>query len=342
MARTPPPFWWREGSWQAGALAPFGGLVGAIAARRMDHAPRVPAGAPVLCVGNFTVGGAGKTPTALALAGRARERGLAPGFLSRGYARASDGTLVVDPAVHTAADVGDEPLLLARDAPTVVATDRVEGARKLLGEGVDFIVMDDGFQSARLGFDAGILVVDATRGLGNGRVLPAGPLRAPLERQLVHADALILVGEGNAADGIAARAKASGRAVHRAHLVPRDDGSLAGCRVLAFAAIGDPEKFFRTVVSLGADLCARHGLRDHQAIDERKAADLLAEAERLGAMPVTTAKDAVRLAGAKGAAGELLRAARVVEVDMVFDRADAADAMIDTALAAFAAREGPA
>src|SRR5947199_2834355 len=182
-----PRFWWDKPGALAALLSPFASIYGAVAARRLEQ-PGAHAGIPVICVGNPTVGGAGKTPTALAIARLLIEAGERPYFLTRGYGGKFGGPVLVE-AAHTAVQVGDEPLLLARVAPTVVAADRAAGAQLARENGASVIVMDDGFQNPSLAKELSILVIDGARGIGNGRVLPAGPLRVPLEPQLDRADA---------------------------------------------------------------------------------------------------------------------------------------------------------
>lgn len=348
MASEAPPFWWEKPGWTARALAPFAWVYGRIAGRRMDRARRWAAPVPVLCVGNFTVGGAGKTPTAIAIAGAARARGLKPGFLSRGYGGSLDVTTLVDPHHHRALEVGDEPLLLARAAPTVISRKRVEGAQRLVAEGVDLIIMDDGFQSARLVFDYALLVIDSRRGIGNGRLVPAGPVRAPLGHQLRHASALLKIGRETAADPVIRTAARAGRAVFVADIVHEDDGSLQGRRVLAFAGIADPEKFYRTVRETGAEIVTTRNFPDHHHLEADEIAALLDDADAAGLLLVTTAKDRVRLDATHGAGhgaghgvghpadrtGELAREVRVIDVEIVFDDPSAPDKMIDAALSA--------
>jgi tetraacyldisaccharide 4'-kinase len=178
MTSEAPPFWWEPADWRAFLLSPFSGVYAAVAANRIKNAPREKMAVPVLCVGNFTVGGSGKTPVAIALAAKAKATGLRPGFLSRGYGGSFDKPQLVDAGRDSARHVGDEPLLLARHAPVAVARDRAAAARLLIDKGCDFLVMDDGFQSARIHFDYGLIVIDALRGTGNGHVIPGGPLRA--------------------------------------------------------------------------------------------------------------------------------------------------------------------
>jgi tetraacyldisaccharide 4'-kinase len=289
-----PPAFWNAGPGHpaARALAPLAALYGRRSAARMDR-PGTPAPCPVICVGNFTLGGAGKTPTALALSALLRELGAAPAFLTRGYGGRLPGPVRVDPDRHGATDTGDEPLLLARCAPTIVARDRVAGARLCVAAGADAIVMDDGLQNPTLTKDLALAVVDAGAGLGNGRVFPAGPLRVPLARQWPHVHGVVLVGDGAPGEAVAGDAARRGLPVHRARLVP--GGAWVGRRVLAFAGIGRPEKMFATLRTAGADVAGTRSFPDHHPYARAECDALAAEAARLGADLVTTAKDHVRL-----------------------------------------------
>jgi tetraacyldisaccharide 4'-kinase len=293
-----PSFWWRPPGAMAALLAPLAAAYGAVAGARLRQ-PGRRAGIPVLCIGNPTVGGAGKTPTALAFARWLTAAGERPCFLSRGYGGRLAGPVQVVLATHSAADVGDEPLLLARAALTVVGGDRGAGASAASAAGASVIVMDDGFQNPALVKDVSVLVVDARRGIGNGRVLPAGPLRAPLPAQLARADALLVIGPGTAAEAVIRAAAARGLAVGHGRLAP-DAGAvaaLAGQRVLAFAGIGDPEKFFATVAAAGIDAPLRQAFPDHHRYTRADAQGLVAQAEQAGLALLTTEKDLVRLAG---------------------------------------------
>jgi len=291
-----PGFWWRGDGAAARLLAPAGAAYGLVAARRMAQ-PGRRAAVPVLCVGNFTVGGSGKTPTAIAVARIFIAAGRRPFFLSRGYGGRLAGPVRVD--AQPAGDVGDEPLLLARVAPTIVARDRPAGAAAAAQAGADAIIMDDGWQNPSLAKDLVIAVLDGRRGIGNGRVFPAGPLRAPLESQLDHADALLVIGHPGAG---AEPAVAAGQ---RRNL-PRFDGELApepaalaklaGVRVLAFAGIADPGKFFATLEDNGIAVAARRSFPDHHHFAAREIAELLGQADRERLTPVTTEKDLARLA----------------------------------------------
>jgi tetraacyldisaccharide 4'-kinase len=334
MISEAPPFWWTRPDWRAWGLWPLSFIYGRIAGYRMAHARRVSVPVPVICVGNFTVGGAGKTPTALAIARAAKERGLKPGFLSRGYGGSLDVTTVVDPAHHHAIAVGDEPLLLAQEALTVISRRRVEGARRLVKEGADLIIMDDGFQSARLVLDYALVVIDTMRGTGNGHMVPGGPVRAPIREQLRQASALLKVGNGNAADAIVRLAARAGKPFFTSSLKVRGQADLAGKNVLAFAGIADPQKFFRTVEQLGATISVHRPFGDHQHLTEDEIADMLDAADRDGLEIVTTSKDYVRLVGHHGRAEELLRRCRVIEVDMTFTDHRAPHLIIERAIAA--------
>jgi tetraacyldisaccharide 4'-kinase len=315
-----PAFWWGAPGPAAALLAPIAALYGAVAGYRLRQAGH-DCGLPVLCVGNFTAGGAGKTPTALAVGALLQAAGAKPFFLSRGYGGRLRGPARVDPGLHRARDVGDEPLLLARLYPTIVARDRVAGAALARAEGAGVIVMDDGFQNPSLQKDCALLVVDAARGVGNGRVIPAGPLRAPLAPQLGRADALLVIGAGRNAGTVIARAGAI--PVFRGVLVP-DPQALAllqAARLSAFAGIGDPQKFFATLTAAGLDVAARHAFPDHHVYSAEEAAALLAQARRAGFTLVTTEKDLARMAGIE-ALGMLARQARALPVTLVLDDAE--------------------
>jgi tetraacyldisaccharide 4'-kinase len=309
-----PAFWWRESGPGAGvitraALGPFAAIYGNIAARRMNRRGRR-MGLPVVCIGNPTVGGAGKTPLALAAARMLIAAGEQPVFLSRGYGGGLKGPMRVDPSLHRAEEVGDEPLLLARVATTVVARDRVMGARVARVTGASVIVMDDGFQNPSLAKDFSVLVVDARRGVGNARVIPAGPLRAPLGIQLDRAHALVVVGLGLAGAVPAADARARDIPLFQARVVP-DAGfiaALGGGRVLAFAGIGDPEKFFATLADAGVAVAATRRFDDHHRYTQAEARALCDEADRDSLVLVTTEKDMVRISGEDATAGLAARA----------------------------------
>jgi tetraacyldisaccharide 4'-kinase len=302
-----PAFWYRPSSLTSRLLMPLGAVYGAVAARRLAR-EGLDAGIPVLCVGNYHVGGAGKTPAVLALVNLLRDAGEAPIVLSRGYGGKLRGPVKVDSERHAATDVGDEPLMMARAVPVVVARDRADGVALARSQGASVIVMDDGFQNPAIAKDVSLIVIDGDRGLGNACVFPAGPLRAPLPPQLARTDALIIVGNGSAADAVAAAIVAQGGLVLRAHLVP-DEASVAalrGKRVLAFAGIGDPGRFFRTLRTGGVEVVAEQAFADHHLFSENEIETLVAATKRDGLTLVTTEKDLARLR--RG--GELMPGAR--------------------------------
>lgn len=338
MASQAPSFWWTKPDWRARILWPVSLIYGRIAGRRMERGDRASVPVPVICIGNFTVGGAGKTPTALTIARAAKAKGLKPGFLSRGYGGALKGTTVVNPEIHDARAVGDEPLLLARETLTVISPKRVEGARRLVEEGVDLIIMDDGFQSARLAIDYALLVIDTGRGIGNGLLVPSGPVRAPMPEQMRQASTLLKVGKGNAADAIVRQAARAGKPFLAASLKVREQEGLAGKEVLAFAGIADPQKFFRTVEETGARIAVHRPFGDHKHLREAEIADILDVAASHHLEIVTTSKDLVRLLGRKGRAQELIQRARVIEVEMTFADHRAPGMIIDSAFANYRQR----
>lgn len=292
------PRFWRQspgalGALAATALAPLGALYSAAGWLRQRTTTPVRVSAPVICIGNLTAGGAGKTPTALAVADRLSRNGLRPHILLRGYKGRARGPALVDALGHDAGAVGDEALLLARRFPTWVARDRVAGANAAIEAGADVIVMDDGFQNPSLVKDVSLIVVDGGYGFGNGRVMPAGPLREPLARGLSRAQAVVVVGNDTCD---VARAVARRLPVLRAIVVPGPEAAhIAGERVFAFAGIGRPEKFFDTLEEIGCTVVDRRGFPDHHDFHPREIVALVETAQRLDARPVTTEKDLVRL-----------------------------------------------
>jgi tetraacyldisaccharide 4'-kinase len=249
--------------------------------------------APVVCVGNLVAGGAGKTPVALALGEAAVALGHNPHFLSRGYGGRIAGPARVDPARHGAADAGDEPLLLAAVAPTWVAHDRAAAADAAVAAGAGLLIMDDGHQNSSLRKDLSLVVIDGEYGLGNGRVMPAGPLREPAAEGLARADVVVMMGEDrHAITDNAARWVP----VVRARLMPTAwSQRLQDRAVLGFAGIGRPEKFFATLRALGCRVVDEQPFADHHAYSPDEIMQLVERAAVLGAVPVTTAKDHVRL-----------------------------------------------
>lgn len=288
-----PEFWAEDGA-LAALLAPLGAGYDLAGRLRRSFAHPVSVGIPVVCVGNLVAGGAGKTPVVLALVEAFAGRGRAVHCLTRGYGGRSPGPRRVDPAHDSATAVGDEALLLARAAPCWVARNRIAGARAAAEAGAQVVVMDDGFQNPTLAKDLSLIVVDGAYGFGNRRVMPAGPLRESAARGLARADAVVLLGsdECNLAPRLGARLP-----LITARLEPRPGSErLAGRKVLAFAGIGRPQKFFETLAGLGAEVVGTRAFADHHPYHEAEIRELLARAESLGALPVTTEKDAARLA----------------------------------------------
>jgi tetraacyldisaccharide 4'-kinase len=285
-------------------LTPLGVVYGQVTSQRLQR-EGFDAGIPVLCVGNYHVGGAGKTPTVLALTKVLRDLGETPVVLSRGYGGKLRGPVMVDTGRHAAGDVGDEPLMMASTVPVVVARDRIGGVALARSQGASVILMDDGFQNPAIAKDASLIVIDGSRGLGNGRVFPAGPLRAPLSPQLARTDALIVVGDGVAAAPVAAAVAAQGKAVLPAQ-IRADAGSvalLAGKPVLAFAGIGDPDRFFRTLRASGIEVARERAFADHHPFSQSEIEALIADAKRDALTLVTTEKDLARLRGREGNPG---------------------------------------
>jgi len=288
------PEFWAEPDYTARLavrmLTPLSWAYGATVAWKAKHARPYRPRAMVICVGNLTAGGSGKTPIAIEVARALGARGLRPVLLTRGYGGKVRGPSFVDLANHSAAQTGDEPLLLATAAPVIIARDRAAGAKLAEENGFDVIVMDDGHQNFTLAKDLSLIVVDAETGFGNGRVLPAGPLREPVAQGLARADAVVLVG-----DGSPELARFAGP-VLRTHLQPVRENGLAGKRVIAFAGIGRPEKFFDTLRAQGAHIVEARRYADHHAYTASEIARLNAKARDTNAMLITTEKDFVRLA----------------------------------------------
>jgi len=335
------PSWWysKRGSLaklMPALLSPVAALYGRTAASRLAQAPEYQSRLPVICIGNFTSGGGGKTPTAIAIAGLLKTMGKSPAFLTRGYGGSAKDVVAV--AGHDAAEGGDEPLLLAEVAPTFVSADRAAGAKAIEQTEADVIVMDDGFQNPGLAKDLVLIVADGASGLGNGRVIPAGPLRAPLAAQMPRADALLVIGEGKKGDALVKRFEAAGKQALRATITPDCDPRwLTVLPAIGFAGIARPSKFFATLKSNGARLVASHGFGDHHRFTEKEAKRLLDEAETKKAMLVTTEKDWARLTDEDddeedSAIAELKKRSRPFPIVIKFEDEDAVKVLLKDAL----------
>lgn len=293
-------------------LRPIGAVYGAVAAQRLKR-DGYRSTLPVVCIGNFTVGGAGKTPMAIWVAEELKRLGRKPAFLSRGYGGTVAGPHLVDTGRDNPRSAGDEPLLLAKVAPTVISRNRTIGARLIETLDADVIVMDDGLQNPSLAKNLTIAVVDAGAGLGNGLVVPAGPLRAPLSAQFPLVHAIVVIGD-DASQSVTLPGWAGQLCQFR--LAALEDTSwLPGKPVVAFAGIGRPEKFFNTLRSLGADVVMARGYPDHHQYTDADVRLLAAEATRHSAKLVTTEKDHVRLQGTR-ALSELAQSARVLRIGL--------------------------
>src|SRR4029078_1368536 len=275
MRLETPSWWYRDRGVVASALSPIGALYRSIAAPRaapaMPSRPRL----PVICIGNFTAGGGGKTPTAIAVARLLKELGTKPCFLTRGYGGASKVETIVSKGM-SAAEAGDEPLLFAEHAPTMIFVERGVGAQAIEHTDATVIVMDDGFQNPSLVKDLSIIVVDAASGIGNGLMIPAGPLRAPLDWQIARADALIGIGAGDKATPVADSFRGLAKPVLKARMVPLEDARwLCVLPVIGLAVISPPQKFFATLTSHGARLIDQRSYPDHYRYSARQARSLL-------------------------------------------------------------------
>jgi tetraacyldisaccharide 4'-kinase len=324
-AMRAPEFWRRNGA-LAAALGPVAMLWAAGAALRARVARPWRAPVPVICIGNLVAGGAGKTPLVIAVARHLAARGRAPHIIARGYGGRLAGPARVDPARHSAAEAGDEPLLLAAAAPAWIARDRAAGARAAIAAGAGLLVLDDGFQNNALARDLSLLAVDGGYGFGNGRVMPAGPLREPLAGGLARADAVVIIG----ADTVNAAALLPPRLpVYNARAVPLPGAAddIAGRAVFAFAGIGRPAKFYATLREMGCDIRGTRDFADHHPFTAEEAMALCEAAAALNAVPVTTEKDAVRLPMPARAM------VRVLPVVLEWEEADALDRLLAPVLA---------
>lgn len=294
MRMRAPEFWYADpNETVAFVLKPLGWLYGFVGRTRAKMTIPFRANVPVICVGNLTAGGTGKTPIAITIGERLKARGYRVAFLSRGYGADVPGAMVVDAREDTAADVGDEPLMLSQHAMTIVSPDRPAGARLAVSRGAQVIVMDDGFQNPSLIKDLAFVVVDAAKGFGNGCLIPAGPLRERVEDGLSRAQAVIVMGDGFIT-------LPPGKPMLRARLVPLDSepARLKDRRFVAFAGIGEPQKFFGTLAGCGAIIETTREFADHYSYSEDDIADLREIAARYDAQLITTEKDLLRLAPA--------------------------------------------
>ena len=327
-----PAFWYGPPSMLSRGLAPFSAIYGAVATRRMVQGGQR-ADVPVLCIGNYHLGGAGKTPTAMAVAAMLRVMGELPVVVSRGYGGRLSGPVRVDPATHHVSDVGDEPLMMSHKLPVIVARDRVAGAAMACAQGASVILLDDGFQNPTLAKDASLIVIDSERGIGNGEVFPAGPLRAKFSQQLERTSALIVIGNGAAAAAVETAVTKHGRPVFRASLKPDriTVDALRGKRIFAFAGIGDPQRFFSTLRQSGLEVMKERGFPDHHVFSDAELTRTAADAASQALTLVTTEKDMMRIRGQR-----LLKSGAIhvtaFEVALEFEENDALKAFLSARL----------
>lgn len=314
------PDFWHAPSLAGRLLAPLGSVYAWAVARRLAKGDAYRPAVPVICVGNIVAGGAGKTPVCMALVERLHARGRQPHLLTRGYGGTEAGPRAVDLLRHDAARVGDEALLLAACAPTWVARWRPDGAVAAVQMGADILVMDDGFQNPSMAKDLSLVVVDGAYGFGNGLPMPAGPCREDVRAGLARADAVVLMGEDRA--GVARQC--GGLLVLAARLVPGPEAEgLRDRKVVAFAGIGRPAKFFETLRACGAEVVAAHSFADHHPYGRAELARLAAEAQAAGALLACTAKDAVKVPS------DLRGALTVLTVRLEWDKPEAVDVLLD-------------
>ena len=287
------PSWWAERGIISTLLMPVSWIYHFASRMVRANEPAHAAAVPIICIGNVVAGGAGKTPVAIAIARMLSAQGKNVYFLSRGYGGNRSDACLVDVNIHTHREVGDEPLLLAAEFPTVVSRSRPEGAALAASLGAEVIVMDDGFQNGSLKKTLSLLVIDAQYGTGNGRLFPAGPLREPLDEALRRADAVVIIHPG------ASSKHAVGFTIQKpivnAFTVPADPDAFYGKKVIAFAGIARPEKFFNMLKQIGSVVIAQHPFADHHSYTMQELDHLLAEATASGATLVSTHKDWVRL-----------------------------------------------
>ena len=323
MPLKAPGFWQKEHTFLGGLLSPLGRIYAWAVRRQVKKAKPYEARIPVICVGNLVMGGVGKTPLAVSIAEYFKMNGMKPAFLTRGYGGGLSNILA-DPDKHTAEQTGDEALLLARVAPTIVDADRARGAKKAEMLGADVIVMDDGFQNHQLSKTLSFAVFDGRTGFGNGKVFPAGPLREPLEDGLSRANAFVVVGQDAAGVKEWIESRFSTLPFIGMHIKQDDEeiAALSGKKVFAFAGIGYPEKFFDMLRENGCDVVKTRSFSDHHLYDEREITEMIDEAGNLDAVLVTTAKDGVRIAP------QYQKRIKVVDAYMVWDTPDAMCALL--------------
>ena len=323
MPLKSPKFWQKKNTFLGKVLSPLGRIYAWGLRRKLKKTKPYRSKIPVVCIGNLVMGGVGKTPLAVSVAEYFKMNGMRPVFLTRGYGGGLSNVLV-DLDKHTAKDTGDEALLLARIAPTIVDADRARGAKTAEKIGTDVVIMDDGFQNPQLVKDLSFAVFDGRYGFGNGKVFPAGPLREPVEDGLQRADAFIVVGKDKAGikEWIDKRFMSLPFIGTHIEQDVAKIAQLSGKKVFAFAGIGYPDKFFDMLRDYGCDVVETQAFSDHYPYTDEDMTDLIARADKLEAVLVTTAKDGVRIAP------RFLPQVQIVEAYMVWDTPDAMCALL--------------
>ena len=314
-----PSFWQMRHNPLSLALTPLAWLYGGLEAarRRLTHAQHP--GKPVICVGNLTAGGAGKTPTVRWLAEKIAAQGHQPAILSRGYGGSEKGPLKVDRQTHHATHVGDEPLMLAADWPVYIGADRMQSLRLAVQDGADVLIKDDGFQNPSLAHHFNLIVVDGASGLGNQRLLPSGPMRQPLSVALERLDALLVIGEArhHSLAFLMDAVEAFGKPIFHGRVQATGHGS---GKVHGFCGIARPQKFQASLVAQGYEIDGFTSFADHHDFTEAEAATLLAHDKPL----ITTEKDMARLQGAPADSARARLAAEAAVLPIALEIADEA------------------
>ena len=297
MLKTP-NFWFKKDSFLITILYPLSKLYIFFSKLRHQKTKAVSLKTPLICVGNATVGGAGKTPTSIAIAKLLKNLNLKPGFLTRGYGGETKGPFRVNALYHTAKQMGDESLILAQHTPTYVAKDRAKGGQKMDGLNLDALIMDDGYQNPSLKKDISFLVIDGQTGFGNDHVFPAGPLREPVEDAVERADALVII--GSPSDNVSKVLSTTSVPIFPAtvkSLFPENIDKET--KLIAFSGIAFPDKFFNSLKDNGYHLLKKIPFADHHFYTEKDFSNLREKARSVGAKLITTEKDYVRLTKAQ-------------------------------------------
>lgn len=336
-----PPFWWKRNSWQGYALSPVSYIYGKLAAKRMDMKASAKVDVPVICVGNFIVGGAGKTPTVHMLSKYARAQGFKIGILSRGHGGAIKAPTVVNLERHNAHDVGDEALLHAQDSVTVISANRVSGARLLIEQKCTLIIMDDGFQNPALHKDFTLVLADAKRGLGNGFAMPSGPMRVPFKHQLLYTDAVLITGKGDAALDVIRKSARAGKPVFQSTVDVSDSIKYKDQKAFAFAGISDPSKFFDTLEEIGVKVVDKQAFGDHHVFLEEECADIIDRSKAKKLQLFTTQKDAARLKGMGEAQEKVLELSEVIKITIKPEDPAMLKRIMDITITRFKERKKP-